>query len=327
MNDGTMPTEDEIQQEFGHSIEIKNPHRFLIQEDGTTHFGLLDKDGKNHYFMASPEVMGRIALEILNLTAAAQRIKEGDPEKRVTLPFSTNAVFTLIPKGNGTNGAIEFQFLTDNNTCLSTLIGPELSAQMASSLLHVLSTMPSPPKIHEMHGLHSKLKGKEHSGQNTEIFFGQSYDVRILKILGILVIRANLLEGALAHLLASLMEISRERAEAIFYSTQNMKARSDLIRAAAATAGLSDKIRNQAIEHIDKIDKISRRRNQLVHGEWSFFKDKFSVKERKPLANTKTQDAIESYKSIEEICAGFHDETVMLNLLCNQITEYRATQT
>lgn len=324
MNENNLPSEDEIQREFGNSIELAKPHRFLIQEDGTICFGLLEKNGKNHYFKASPEVLGQIVLETMNLTAAAQRIRAGDPEKKVSLQFPTTAVFTLMPRGRGTNGAIEFQFLTDNNTVLSTYIGPELAAQMASSLLLVLSTMPTPPRINEMHGMHSKLNGKEHSGQNTEIFFGQSYDVKTLKILGILVIRANLLEGAMAKLLASLLDVSSSRGEAIFYSSQNMKARSDMLRAALRSAELSEKLQKQVIESIDRIDKISRRRNQLVHGEWSFFKDKFSVRERKSLANTKVQNAIESYKSIEEICASFHDETVMLGLLCNQIKDYRS---
>lgn len=322
-NEPLIPNTEEIAAEFGNSIEVSRLHRFMITTDGTVHFGLLGSDGKNNYFKATPEVMSSIALEMLNLAGTGNRVKAGDPNLRVQLAFPTTAVFTLIPKGNGANGAIEFQFLTDNETTLSTMIGPQLAAEMTSSLLHILSTMPSPPKIHELRGLHSKLKGSEHTGAATEIFFGQSYDTRILKIIGILVIRANLLEGAMARMLAALLEVSVERGEAIFYSSQNMKARSDMLRATIITSNLSEVLKTRVTKCIDKVDKISRRRNQLVHGEWSFSKEKFSVRERKALGNSKVQDAIETYKSIEEICTSFHDETVLLDLTTNNIIESR----
>lgn len=310
--------------EFESATPIQKFHRFLVTTDGQVTFGLLGENGKNNYFTASPEIMGGVALEFLNLAAAGQRTKAGDANKSVEMPFPTSAVFTLIPKGNGTNGSIEFRFLTPENMIFTTLIGPQLGAELASSLLHVLSTMPNPPPIFEMAGLHSKLPGKQHQGNNTSVHFGQRYQSKILNVLGLLVIRANLLESAMVRLLSALLELPAERTEAIFYSSQNMKARSDMLRATTATAGLTETQVGRVLKDIEAIDRISRRRNQLIHGEWRFSGEKFSVKERKPLANTKSQDAIETFKSIESIVTDFHDTTVMLDLTTKDIINSRS---
>ena len=59
----------------------------------------------------------------------------------------------------------------------------------------------------------------------------------MLEILGVLIIRANLVEDALVSMLTALLETPRERAEALFYASQNMKARLDTIQAVGEQSG------------------------------------------------------------------------------------------
>ena len=127
------------------------------------------------------------------------------------------------------------------------------------------------------------------------VHFGQTYNRKMLEILGVLIIRANLVEDALVSMLTALLETPRERAEALFYASQNMKARLDMIQAVASKAGLSPGDLQFFADVIKKVESVSRQRNQLVHGEWEFKGDKFSVQERKPLARAGKQRPVDGH--------------------------------
>lgn len=318
-------THAEALAEFKDAIPVHGFHRYFVANDGSIGFGLLGEDRKINYFIASPEAISRIAMQFLSLTAASQNIlKPGDVNKPIELPFDTSAAMALTPQTHGLNGAIQLTFVTPANMIFSTLLGPHLTGQLVGSLLQAFSSMANPPRIFELNNLNSKLAGEPHEGNDTEIHFGQRYKTKILNILGLLVIRANLMEASMVNMLAALLELPLERAESIFYSSQNMKARSDMLRATAKTAKLDNALLEKVTGAIEAVDKVSRRRNQLIHGDWSFKGDKFSVKERKPLANSKTQDAIESFKSIEVVVQDFHFATVWMDLITADIVASRA---
>lgn len=311
----------DISLEFSGAIPIEKFHRYLVTTDGNVNFGLLGKDGKNNYFTATPEVIGQIALEFLGLKNASHTFT-GKPGDAIELPFETSMAVSLTPQGGGENGVVQFLFFTSEKMVLTTRLGPNLTGELLQSLLQTISNMANPPPIFET-TFRSKLSGQSHQGKDTQVHFGQRYKAQILNILGLLVIRANLLEVAMVNMLAALLEVPMERAEAIFYSSQNMKARSDMLRATAKTAKLKPALFDRVLSDIEKIDKVSRRRNQLIHGEWSFKGDKFSVKERKPLGKT-SQDAIESFKSIEVIVEDFNAATNVMNLTTQEIIAARA---
>ena len=70
-----------------------------------------------------------------------------------------------------------------------------------------------------------RIAGKPHVGPNTKVFFDQAFDVELLQIIGVLVIRANLLERALVKLLGELLKITEDQANAIFYASVSNKAK------------------------------------------------------------------------------------------------------
>lgn len=241
MADPQLPITEDIPEEFAQAIPLEKPHRRMITSEGTVYFGLLGRDGINRYFMCDPDVMGHIALECMALASSAQNIAGPRPELGA-LQFETTDVITTSTMGPG---AIEFTFLTPDRTALSTLIQPELAAEMAASLFHVLETMPKPPRIPNLITLQAALKGTPHPGKDTETYFGQTYRTDILQILGVLIIRANILEDALTELLAAIADISKDKAEAFFYSSINNKARIDMIESQVNVSDLPDYLRTK----------------------------------------------------------------------------------
>ena len=187
--------------------------------------------------------------------------------------------------------------------------------------------MANPPKLYKKILLSSKLKGKPHSGSDLVVHFGQTYNRKMLEILGVLIIRANLVEDALVSMLTALLETPRERAEALFYASQNMKARLDMIQAVASKAGLSPGDLQFFADVIKKVESVSRQRNQLVHGEWEFKGDKFSVQERKPLARAGKQQPMASYESIVSLVTQFHDVAVEIGLFVTALATSRRSAT
>jgi hypothetical protein len=308
--------------EFFGATALKGPHRFCITLDGTIHFGLLGEDGAVRYFKCSADIADRIAVECTALAEGARKAVKSEVDP-LGLSFPTAAVYTIIPKGNNTNGAVQFCFHTDTGTILSTMISAELASQMASQLVHLLSTMPNPPRPSDYSKLQSQLPGSPYKGNaKTAVYYGQEYRTDILQIIGVLIIRANLLEKSLVRLLATLLEISEARSDAIFYSSQNAKARSDMIRASLEQAKLNEALTEGIAGTIERVDSISRRRNLLVHGEWEFKGDKFVVREKKPLLKSSTE-RIETLKAIEALATEYHDTAVIIDLQIEDVARVR----
>lgn len=317
--------DDGFPDEFAGSLPVERFHRFLVTGDGTFYFGLMGTDGKNNYFKVDALALQNIAMELNGLIEAF--LKPPLPKTVIDIPgstvFQTARTQIVRPQGNETNGHVEFHFLTPENTRYQTTIGPVLAAQMATSIVTALSTMANPPSFDFSRGL-AKLPGKPHKAGELVTHFGQEYRADILQILGVLIIRASVLESAQVKLLAALADISLQRAEAIFYSSQNNKARLDLMRALVPTSGINISRQKEVLKSLADAGGVSQRRNALVHGEWEFKKDKFIVREKKPLASN-GQDPIQTYASIEKLVSDYHDVSTALEIQVQNIFRLRAS--
>ncbi|HEX8665222.1 MAG TPA: hypothetical protein VF744_14465 [Beijerinckiaceae bacterium] len=191
----------------------------------------------------------------------------------VDLPFVTeHAIAAVLPEGN-----LDFRFIMPSGVVTRTTIGPELAVMFASMLDEALASLPRPPKT-PRHGFPgTRVPGGATEAETKATYFGQAYPIDILQALGVLMIRANLLERSLIELLSGLSQIETRRAEALFYSTVNMRARLDMIKALVPACSLEEREASRITRLLDRVNGISRRRNDLVHGQWSFARDKLRV--------------------------------------------------
>jgi len=86
----------------------------------------------------------------------------------------------LVLGGNNTEGAVEFKFFTPSNHCYSTLIGPQLCAQLAQSLDEALSSIPQAPKASKGGMFNAKVPGPQTTEPKTVRYFEQDYPAEIV---------------------------------------------------------------------------------------------------------------------------------------------------
>lgn len=293
-----------------------------LLEDGTIQLVFGSSSARKLRVDISKEMAHEHGFRITTLAARAYA-SEGNPQPDI--PFDTKNTLVLSMLGNSSGGHLILRFLTPLGVFLTTSIGPELCATLASQLNGSLAQMPKPPSHWQRPGLPvSQLKGQT-KADDTITYFGQDYPREIVEIMGVLIIRSNLLESALIRLLQAVTDLDSDRAEAIFFSIQNNRGRIDLIRNISSVSNINTSINAQISELLDKAKSLSMHRNLLVHGEWSFKADKFIVKERKPLPSYKSQDPIASYKSILSLSSGMHDLSVAIDLLLPNIARKTAT--
>lgn len=202
-------------------------------------------------------------------------------------------------------------------------ITPELASTLAFQINSTLARMPVPPQEWKEHIMTSRLKGVAKPKGDVAVHFGQEYPREILEMVGLIIVRACILEDSMVSLLSAVACISRERAEAIFYSSQNNKARMDLIRALVPTSELSDELREDIQTQISAISSLAERRNSIVHGEWEFKNDKFIVREKRSLQRAKSQDPIASLASLSALASGYADQDVLIKSLVLRINQSR----
>lgn len=305
--------------EFANSISLARPYRFCIHPDGTIHFGLQDTTGKVHYFNGSPAILGQIALECSGLATAVLTQQE-NPHPELSLDTVGAFVGTMI--GNGSEGTLMLSLMTSGGTLVTTVIGPVLANNLASQLLDALALIPESPDV--LKSEYTRVEtpgGKGHDTQDAVTYFGQEYRADILQMLGLIIVRASALEAELVNLLSLLGSMKREAAEAIFYSSQNNKARLDMMRALVPIAPLADTEKEEALDILKMASSVAERRNHLVHGEWEFKKDKFIVREKKSAAKSSSQEPIATLKSIRSIAYDFNNITVQTRLLIGIVSK------
>jgi hypothetical protein len=216
-----------------------------------------------------------------------------------TWDFPTEMVATAVMMGNGTDGAVQFTFFTPAGTPhLRTVLRPEVTAELASDLMLAVSNIPN---LNQAMGLASPRKRPPK--KPGEVQFGQSYPPEILQTLGLLMVRVNLLERSLVKLLSEVGGLSAAQAEGLFFSTQNMKARLDMIRVLSGVSDITEWPAAQVEKALQKAKAVAHRRNDLVHGHWTLNNDNFEVETIQPQNRNKRVGQTVTQKSLE-ILAG-----------------------
>ena len=91
--------------------------------------------------------------------------------------------------------------------------------------------------------------------------------------LGIIVDTCSTIEKVCCEIVAGLLGVSDDKAEAVIYSLQNSRARFDITRALAEKFA-PKQIRQKLIDELDTARKLVARRNDLTHGMWISRRDK-----------------------------------------------------
>jgi hypothetical protein len=214
--------------------------------------------------------------------------------------FQSEGVFTEVLLG-GQSGSLKFTFITPpDQPNYETVIGPKLTVMLAQQLQFAASNVPS---LSDRFGL--DLPGRKPAKGKTATYFGQEYPVPILQALGVLMVRVNLLEVSLVELLGVIGGLTLRQAEALFFSTVNMKARFDMIRALAANSDLPLAALNNISDAIARARAVTERRNDLVHGRWSFLGDKFEVTRIEPNTTKALKPQVVTRKSLEQLATDY----------------------
>lgn len=280
------------------------------QLGATVKLNLRDEAGNEIFVLLDEGVARVLGFEMVIADAKAHATSD-NPQPDI--PFDTEIMASMSMMGNGSGGHVILRFLTPADVWLTTSFGPALAAQLANDLTSSLMRMAIPPENWERPMMVSPLKGKTRSS-NTITYFGQDYPRDIVEVLGIIIIRANLLESQLISLLTLVSDMDVKRSEIAFFSARTNQARLDLIRHMTPESRLTDEEKSTVITHLGKVKAIATQRNALVHGEWSFKADKFAVSERSATQKTKSQDTIVSHKSLTELATRYHDEAVSISL-------------
>ena len=281
-----------------------------VQPGSTVRINLRNEAGDEIFVPLDEGVARTLGFEMVIVDAKAHATSD-NPQPDI--PFDTEHTASVSMLGNGSGGHVILRFLTPANVWLTTSFGPKLAAQLANELTSSLMRMAIPPENWERPMMISPLKGTTKSS-DTVAYFGQAYPREIVEVLGIIIIRANLLESELILLLALVSDMDMRRSEIAFFSARTNQARLELIRHMIPASRLTDEEKSAVVKHLERVKSIADQRNALVHGEWLFKSDKFAVAERTPSKKSKSQDTIISQKSLLELATKYHDEAVSINL-------------
>jgi hypothetical protein len=239
-----------------------------------------------------------------------------ESEEPNVVDFETQMASAAAMFGQGAQGHLLFMFFGPHGV-LRTRIGPDLAGMLYVSLHQALTSMARLPDIPVKLGLMGSVASKNKKPSSDAITsFGQNYPRDIVEALGVLMIRAHILERNLLQLFASISGMSMDRAAAVFYSTVNTKARLDMIRVLLPHA-IPETNRADVAKTLDQVASAASERNHLVHGTWTFQKDKFLVTSYDP-KNPKTDHPVwVTAKSINDIAEKFHTLGVYLSTLAD----------
>ncbi|VVS96396.1 hypothetical protein SPHINGO361_100056 [Sphingomonas sp. EC-HK361] len=312
-----LPSTEQLPEEFSKSVPIQRFHRFaMVRDKGVTrvHFGLLGTDNVNNYFVADLSAMNTIALEFQSLAANANQTAPTAEVQGIQIAFDTVMAFAGNYLGGDGIAACEFRFISPTGNQFVTIIGPNLAAELAGSLAEALAALPQPPVVNRTkisEAFNVNVPGEPHSSGEISTYFGQDYDTAILKALGVLVVRANLLEKSMIRLLAKLAGISQKKASSLFYSTVNMGARIDMIRSLMDSVPDEDK-KIRINKALDKTRAATGRRNSLIHGDWEFKRGKFEVSSFEPNKKEKRKVQTVTHKSVELLASDYRVAGMLL---------------
>jgi hypothetical protein len=96
----------------------------------------------------------------------------------------------------------------------------------------------------------------------------EMFGADVLLALGVIAIRAAQMELYLVTFLSTVSGIPYHKANAVLYSSQNAKARLDMLRALVNTAKYSDETKRYALKLLDRVKELSDQRNMYLHWQY-----------------------------------------------------------
>lgn len=310
---------DQLPDEFQQATPIQRFHRFAILEGGDhAFFGLLGDDGKNNYFQCDRSVITGLAMEFGGMAGHMESLATQAPPSPQMVPFYTTMVFAAGLHGGEANGHVMLHFFTPSGNGLTTTLNPECSATLEQSLKSALDSLPHRPNPIDV--FNSYTPGTEPRTSETSEYFGQNYPTKTLEALGLLMVRANLLDRALVQLFTKLSNLTLEKAEALFFSSRNNPARVSMILALLPTVEMIDEHKKNIGKALEKARSVMDQRNDLVHGEWSFSEEKMKVNlftpaAVKPEKRLRTLNVTAPF--IESLASEYRGVTMMLSAACH----------
>lgn len=227
-------------------------------------------------------------------------------------------------KGSGEASSIDIQFITpDGEPNYATTLSPLGITQMVANLSGSIASWPKPPEI-PINNLSGHIPGATSLSRTTKIYFGQPYETPVIQALGVLTMRANILDQALIKVLSLLTSITPDQAWAQYYATSNMKAKLDNIRALSNVSDLGEHAKFQLLGALDKVKSAADRRNEIVHGEWTFRNNKYRVIVHRPNSKTKRNELTVDEKFVLSIIEAYGTAHALLTAAISWITNQRS---
>ncbi|MEN3113091.1 hypothetical protein ACFONG_15990 [Uliginosibacterium paludis] len=312
----------QLPEEFLQAKLIQRFHRFAIFEHGEhAYFGLLGEDGINNYFQCSRAVITGLALEFGGMAGHMEALSKSLPPSPQLVPFYTTMVFAGALHGGDAGGQVMLNFFTPSGNGLTTILNAECAATLEFSLKNSLDALPHRPKPANIFNTYTP--GAESKSSSTTEYFGQQYPSKTLEALGLLMVRANLLDRAMVQLFTKLSGLSTDKAEALFFSSRNNAARVGMIVALLPTVDIKKEQKEDIKKSLDKARSVMDQRNDLVHGEWRFNEDKMAVDlftptAPKPEKRHKTLTVTPQF--IEALASEYRGATMMISAACHYQT-------
>lgn len=246
-----------------------------------------------------------------------------------TLPderFQTHAVLLASTRGMGENGFADMIFITpENQLNYVTNFGPVGLAGLLQNIKDILSGLGEVPQHMPLPG--TALEGKIPEAKNTKEYFGQTYDTDVLQLLGVLVMRANLLDQGLIELDCAVAKMPLAQAEARYHASTNMKARLDIIRASIGASDLPEAIRTGAIDALDKVKGVVDRRNTLIHSHWTFRNGKHRAQSARPNTTKPLVEITVTMKNLLTLAEDYYTVSLLLHAVTQTISQSAAAST
>ena len=158
-----------------------------------------------------------------------------------------------------------------------------------------------------------RVPGAIKSTEETDTYFDQQYKSNVLKALGVLMIRANLLDHGLIALLGTLSGANILQASNLYYASTNMKSRLDQIRSLADATPLTNLVKETIKKALIRVKNVTDRRNDLFHAQWTFRNGNHRAMVRKPNNKEKFIEITVTEKMVFLLAEDYHTASEFLN--------------
>lgn len=304
--------------EFRTAIPIQRFHRFAVVERGEhAYFGLLGEDGINNYFQCSRGVIASLAMEFHSMADHMETVSREIPKNTQFLPFSTTSLAVEQMFGGEVNGHVVLNFFTTSGDALTTTLRPGLAVMLEQSLKGALDSLPHRPKV--QNSFTTYTPGSEPTSGKTSEYFGQMYPSQLLESLGVITVRASLLDRSLVQLFIQMSGLPPLQAEEDFFSIRSTAARVDMMIELLPTVALREDAIININKALNKASLVIKKRNELLDGEWKF-KDDEMVVEPFSLAANKSENGNNAItitsEYLDSLAAEYGAVTHMVSAAC-----------